>query len=157
MWALPRESAGLLLYRFVDGQLQVLLVHPGGPFWARRSEGAWSLPKGEVDAGESPLQVAKREFKEELGADPPESGYVSLGSVRQAGGKLVHAWAASGDIDVTRLESNTFEIEWPPRSGRMQTFPEVDKAEWFDPATAEKMILAGQRPLIGRVREALPN
>ena len=152
---MARESAGLLLYKRVDGQLRVLLVHPGGPFWARRSEGAWSMPKGEIGEGEAPLLVAQREFKEELGADPPASGFVSLGSVRQAGGKVVHAWAVSGDLDVAQFKSNTFEIEWPPRSGNLKTFPEVDKAAWFEPEAAERMILAGQKPLIERLRAAL--
>src|SRR5207302_5665686 len=120
------ESAGLLLYRLTDGKAEVLLIHPGGPFWKRRDAGAWSIPKGEIENGELAEDVARREFREELGQDPPSGELASLGSVRQAGGKVVHAWTAPGDLDIDRIASVTFTMEWPPRSGRAQEFPEVD-------------------------------
>ena len=149
------ESAGLVLYRLRDGKAEVLLVHPGGPFWKRRDEGAWSIPKGEILPGESRLDVARREFQEELGLPPPGGDLTPLGSVRQAGGKVVHAWAALGDVDVTRVSSDTFAMEWPPRSGKMQEFPEVDKAAWFDLASARRMILAAQSTFLDRLEEQL--
>jgi predicted NUDIX family NTP pyrophosphohydrolase len=130
-------------------------VHPGGPFWKRRDEGAWSVPKGEIEPGEDPVDVARREFREELGSEAPDGELTSLGSVRQAGGKVVQAWAAPGDLDVDRIESVTFEIEWPPRSGRRAPFPEVDRAGWFDLNTARRMILEGQRPFLDRLEEKL--
>jgi predicted NUDIX family NTP pyrophosphohydrolase len=133
----------------------VLLVHPGGPFWKRRDDGAWSIPKGEIEPGETALEVARREFREELGQDPPAAELTSLGSVRQAGGKVVHAWAAAGDFDPARLASATFEIEWPPRSGRRATFPEVDRAAWFDLLAARRKLLDPQRSFLDRL-EALP-
>ncbi len=142
-----------MLYRRRDGKPEILLVHPGGPFWARKDEGAWSIPKGEIGAGETPIEVARREFTEELGASAPEGELVSLGMVRQAGGKLVRAWAAPGDLDVAGLKSMTFELEWPPRSGRKQSFPEVDRAEWFDLEAARRKILAGQVPFIDRLEQ----
>ena len=149
------ESAGLVLYRTRDGKTEVLLVHPGGPFWKRRDEGAWSIPKGEMGPGESRLDVARREFQEELGVPPPEGEVLPLGSVRQAGGKVVHAWAAPGDLDVSRVSSGTFAIEWPPRSGRTQEFPEVDKAAWFDLDAARRMILAAQGAFLDRLEAQL--
>ncbi|TMG64297.1 MAG: NUDIX domain-containing protein [Chloroflexi bacterium] len=149
------ESAGLVLYRIRDGKTEVLLVHPGGPFWKRRDEGAWSIPKGEMGPGESRLDVARREFQEELGVPPPEGEVLPLGSVRQAGGKVVHAWAAPGDLDVSRVSSGTFAIEWPPRSGRTQEFPEVDKAAWFDLDAARRMILAAQGAFLDRLEAQL--
>jgi predicted NUDIX family NTP pyrophosphohydrolase len=141
-----KESAGLLLYRRHDG-LQVLLVHPGGPFWAGRDAGAWSIPKGEIAPDEDPLAAALRELREETGftASPP---FVPLTPVKQRGGKLVRAWAAEGDADPAALVSNTFEMTWPPRSGRKQAFPEADRAAWFPLAEARRRILAGQAPLI---------
>jgi predicted NUDIX family NTP pyrophosphohydrolase len=129
----------------------VLLIHPGGPFWAKRNEGAWSIPKGEIEPGETALDVARREFEEELGAPPPDGELISLGTVRQAGGKLVHAWAARGDLDVARVKSVTFSLEWPPRTGRMQEFPEVDRAAWFDLDEARRMMLPSQLPLLDRL------
>jgi predicted NUDIX family NTP pyrophosphohydrolase len=129
----------------------VLLVHPGGPFWSKRNEGAWSIPKGEIEPGEKALDVARREFEEELGAHPPDGELTSLGSIRQAGGKVVHAWTARGDLDVARVKSVTFSMEWPPRSGRVQEFPEVDRAAWFDLNEARRMILPSQLPLLERV------
>ena len=132
----------------------MLLVHPGGPFWARRDDGAWSIPKGEIEPGELPVEVARREFREELGKEPPAAEPRPLGSVRQTGGKVVHAWAAEGDLDVSRIESMAFEMEWPPRSGRTASFPEVDRAAWFDLQTARGKILDAQRPLIDRLEAA---
>lgn len=152
---MPVESAGLVLYRVRDGQTEVLLVHPGGPFWRRRDEGVWSIPKGEIGPGETPLEVARREFQEELGVPPPEGEPAPLGSVRQAGGKVVRAWAAPGDVDVSRISSNTFAMEWPPRSGKTQEFPEVDRAAWFDLAAARRMILAAQGTFLDRLEERL--
>jgi predicted NUDIX family NTP pyrophosphohydrolase len=149
------ESAGLILYRFRDGSLEVLLVHPGGPFWQRRDDGAWSIPKGESSAGEALLAAARREFEEELGAAAPDAQYASLGSLKQAGGKIVHAWAAPSDFDVDRLRSNTFEMEWPPRSGRVQRFPEVDRAAWFRVEESRRKLLPSQLAFIDRLSEML--
>jgi predicted NUDIX family NTP pyrophosphohydrolase len=147
----PKRSAGLLMYRRTrGGGLELLLVHPGGPFWARKDEGAWSIPKGEYDDGEDPLAAARREFAEELGAEA-DGAFVDLGEVTQAGRKVVRAFALEGDFDVNGLRSNTFELEWPPKSGRRQTFPEVDRAEWFSPAEARRKILAAQQPFIDRL------
>ena len=147
---MPKRSAGLLMYRRRGGALELLLVHPGGPFWAKKDEGAWSIPKGEYDDGEAPLAVAKREFAEEVGA-VPDGDFIDLGEVTQAGRKVVRAFALEGDFDVARLQSNTFEIEWPPKSGRKRSFPEVDRAEWFAPDEARRKILAGQRPFVERL------
>src|ERR1044071_8798885 len=122
-----KTSAGLLLFRTRDGALEVLLVHPGGPFWAKKDDGAWSIPKGEIDAGEDPLAAARREVKEEVGA-APDGRFIPLAPVRQPGGKVVHAWAIEADVDATAITSNVFEMEWPPRSGRRRAFPEVDRA-----------------------------
>ena len=146
------ESAGLLLYRLRGGAPEVLLVHPGGPFWTKRDLGAWSIAKGEIEPGQSALDVARREFEEELGQPPPQTEFTPLGSVRQAGGKVVHAWAARGDFDVDRLKSVSFEMEWPPRSGRSQAFPEVDRAAWFDLETARRKILQAQSAFIDRLQ-----
>jgi len=152
---MARRSAGLLLYRRRDGAVEVLLVHPGGPLWARRDAGAWSIPKGEVGEGEDPRAVALREFEEETGHLPPRGELVALGEVRQRGGKLVTAWAAAGDLDPAAITSNTFTLEWPPRSGRRRQFPEVDRAGWFDPATAREKLLAAQAELVDRLLAAL--
>jgi len=148
---LSRESAGLLLYRGRGGRLEVLLVHPGGPFWSRRDEGAWSIPKGEIEPGEIPIDVARREFGEELGSPAPDGEWTALGTIRQAGGKVVHAWAAPGDLDPSAIQSTTFDLEWPPRSGRKASFPEVDRAAWFDLAEARRRILSAQAALIDRL------
>jgi predicted NUDIX family NTP pyrophosphohydrolase len=145
-------SAGILMYRGTMQSLEVLLVHPGGPFWRNKDTGVWSIPKGEITAGEDPEEVARREFMEEFGsfaAGPLEP----LGEIRQRGGKRVHAFAAKGDLDVGTVVSNTFEMEWPPKSGRLQTFPEVDRAEWVALPVARKKILEGQRPLLDRLEE----
>jgi predicted NUDIX family NTP pyrophosphohydrolase len=148
-------SAGLALYRLRDGKLEVLLVHPGGPFWQKRDDGVWSIPKGEVAVHEVGIDAARREFQEELGVAAPEGDLTPLGTVRQTGGKIVHAWAARGDLDVTRSTSNMFVIEWPPRSGKMQEFPEVDRAAWFDPASARRKLLPAQRAFIDRLEALL--
>ena len=149
---MPKRSAGLLVYRRVGDEPEVLLVHPGGPYWARKDEGAWSVPKGEYEEGEDPLEVAIREFAEELGADPPDSNAaVDLGELRQPGGKLVRVWSLEGDLDVTATTSNTFEMEWPPRSGRTAEFPEVDRAGWFDLETAREKVNPGQAELLVRL------
>lgn len=132
----------------------MLLIHPGGPFWAKRDEGAWSIPKGEIEPGEKAIDVARREFEEELGTSPPDGEMTSLGSIRQAGGKIVHAWTARGDFDVARVKSVTFTMEWPPRSGRMHEFPEVDRAAWFELDEARRKILQSQLPLLDRLEKA---
>ena len=151
---MPKRSAGLILFRRRAGQLQVLLVHPGGPYFAKKDAGAWSIPKGEYTDGEDPKAVALREFEEETGLQP--TGHLlSLGEVRQAGGKVVTAFALEGDLDPDTLRSNLFAMEWPPRSGRLQSFPEVDRAGWFTVAEARTKILAGQAPLLNRLSEAV--
>lgn len=144
---MPTTSAGLLLYRFLNSGLQVLLVHPGGPFWAHKDLGAWSIPKGEVGEGEDLLAAARREFGEETGASA-EGPVVSLGQVRQRSGKIVHAWATRGDFDPRELRSNHFEMEWPRGSGELRSFPEVDRAAWFDLADARRHILPAQEPFL---------
>ena len=133
----------------------MLLVHPGGPFWQKRDEGVWSIPKGEFGENELAIEVARREFREELGTPAPNGEPMSLGEVRQAGGKVVQAWALAGDLDVARVTSNTFEIEWPPRSGKMQQFPEVDRAGWFDVDAARRKLLPAQGAFIDRLEERL--
>jgi predicted NUDIX family NTP pyrophosphohydrolase len=147
-----------LLYRLGEEGPEVLLVHPGGPFWARRDDGAWSLPKGEVEPREEPLDVALREFEEELGSPAPvaRESLVELGSVRQKAGKVVSAWCARGDLDADEIVSSTFTTEWPPRSGRMQEFPEVDRAAWFGLEDARVKLVPAQAELVDRL-EALLN
>jgi predicted NUDIX family NTP pyrophosphohydrolase len=152
-----KRSAGILLFRFVEGAPQLLLVHPGGPYWAKRDLGAWTIPKGEFELGESARDCALRELGEELGEPPllkPEA-LIDLGSIRQKSGKVVEAWAAEGDFDPAGLSSNTFAMEWPPRSGKQREFPEVDRAEWFEPERAREKILAAQAELIERLLEHL--
>ena len=152
MAAMPKRSAGLLVHRARDGRTEVLLVHPGGPFWAKRDDGAWSIPKGELEAGETDaLEVARREFREELGVDAPDADPRPLGEIRQKGGKVVEAWAVAGDVEVTAVVSNTFETEWPPRSGRMQTVPEVDRAAWFALDAARVKLNPAQSELLDRL------
>jgi predicted NUDIX family NTP pyrophosphohydrolase len=148
-----KESAGILLVRG-GAALEVLLVHPGGPFWAKKDLGAWSIPKGGPGEGEDPRACALRELAEELGPAAPKIGLeelAELGSIRQKGGKVVHAWAAEADFDPAALDSNRFELEWPPRSGERREFPEVDRAEWFEPAEARRRILPTQAELIDRL------
>jgi len=147
-------SAGLLLFRSAASGLEVLLVHPGGPFWQRRDLGAWSIPKGEIGAEEDALAAARREFREETGWSA-DGEALALGTVRQKGGKVVHAWAVRCDADPDTLHSNTFEIEWPPRSGRRRSFPEVDRAAWFDLAEARRRILPSQELLLDALVAAL--
>lgn len=149
-----RRSAGILLHREAGGQLEVLLVHPGGPFWARRDAGAWSIPKGEYEPDEDPLAAARREFTEELGTAPPSGEPVDLGEVRQKSGKLIHAWGLAGDLDPAGVKSNTFELEWPPRSGRLREFPEVDRAQWFGLEEARAKINPAQTALLERLAKA---
>jgi predicted NUDIX family NTP pyrophosphohydrolase len=151
---MPKRSAGILLYKRAGAGLQVLLVHPGGPFWAKKDAGAWSIPKGEYAQGEDALTVAVREFEEETGARLVGE-FRALGEVKQAGGKIVTAWVIEGDFDPATLKSNSFELEWPPRSGRMQSFPEVDRAAWFDLDEARQKILSGQRAFIDRLCAAI--
>jgi predicted NUDIX family NTP pyrophosphohydrolase len=148
-----KQSAGVLLFRRHGPAPEFLLVHPGGPYWAKRDEGAWSIPKGGIEDGEDPRDTALRELGEELGAAPELDpvALIELGAVRQKGGKVVEAWAAEADFDAAALASNTFEMEWPPRSGRTAEFPEVDRAEWFDPETARRKILAAQAELLDRL------
>ncbi|MBA3739223.1 MAG: NUDIX domain-containing protein [Actinobacteria bacterium] len=153
---MPKLSAGLLVYRLVDGEPEVLLVHPGGPYWAKKDDGAWSVPKGEHEPDEVPLEVAVREFEEEIGKMPPDpAGALSLGELHQPSGKIVSAWAVEGDIDVGDVHSNTFEMEWPPRSGRAAEFPEVDRAGWFGLEEARRKLLRGQLGFIDRLSELL--
>ena len=147
-------SAGLLLYRLGADGLEVLLAHPGGPFWARRDEGAWTLPKGEVHEGEEPQAAALREFREETGHEP-SGELLPLGEIRQKSGKRVLAWACAGDLDPAQLRSNTFELEWPPRSGRMRAFPEVDRVSWFTPDAARTKLLPAQAPFLDRLQAML--
>jgi predicted NUDIX family NTP pyrophosphohydrolase len=150
---MPVYSAGILMYQRRPGELLVLLVHPGGPYWRKKDVGAWSIPKGELTPGEDPEAVARREFAEELGATPT-GPLEDLGEVRQPGGKRVRAFAMEGLLDVAAIRSNKFELEWPPRSGRIQTFPEVDRAEWFSIPLAREKILGGQRPFLDRLEQA---
>lgn len=153
---MPKLSAGLLVYRRSDRGLEVLLVHPGGPYWAKKDDGAWSIPKGEYEPDEDPLEVALREFEEEIGKTPPDpTDAVWLGELRQPSGKVVSAWAVEGDVDVTEAQSNTFEMEWPPRSGRTAEFPEVDRAGWFGLEEARRKLLRGQLGFIDRLSELL--
>ncbi len=149
-----KQSAGLLLYRTGPGSVQVLLVHMGGPFWARKDEHAWSIPKGEYAEGEDPVRAAAREFAEELGAPPPDGPTLALGSARQSA-KTVTVFARAGDFDAAAAVSNTFSLEWPPRSGRFQDFPEIDRAEWFDLPTAATKLVKGQVPFLTRLAEHL--
>ena len=151
------QSAGILLFRLVEGRPEVLLVHPGGPFWAKKDLGGWSIPKGVCEEGEELRECALREFVEELGAAPTLNvdSLIELGSVRQKGGKVVHAWAAEGEFDPAELRSNTFAMEWPPRSGAEREFPEVDRAEWFAPEEARQKILAAQAEFVDRLLDRL--
>jgi predicted NUDIX family NTP pyrophosphohydrolase len=153
---MAKRSAGILLHREGPGGREVLLVHPGGPFWARRDDGAWSIPKGEYDEGEEAMACALREFEEELGSALEHAGeLVELGEVRQRNRKVVIAWAAEGDLDPSAVRSNTFSMEWPPRSGRRQEFPEIDRAEWFTLARAREKLVDAQVAFIDRLEERL--
>lgn len=152
---MPKRSAGLLPYRWRDEWLEVFLVHPGGPFWEAKDEGAWSIAKGEYEAGEDPLTVARREFEEEVGQAPPEGAATHLGEVRLASGKLVTGFAVAADFEVLEVHSNTFTMEWPPRSGRFGEFPEVDRVEWMRISDARIKINAGQVRLLDHLQEQL--
>jgi len=152
-----RRSAGIVLYRTGDDGLEVLLVHPGGPFWAKKDLGAWSIPKGEYEPGEDPLACALREFEEETGTRLQAPELVELGMVTQKAGKEVTAWAAPGDLDAAAVRSNSFTMEWPPRSGRQQEFPEIDRAEWFALDQARAKLVAAQVELIDRLAERTRN
>lgn len=149
---MPKQAAGILLYRRGRTGLEVLLAHPGGPLWARKDSGAWTLPKGQFTEGELPLDAAKREFEEEMGTAPAGDAQ-PLGTVRQPSGKIIHAWAAESDFDTTTLKSNLFSMEWPPKSGRMGEFPEVDRAGWFSIEEARDKIIKGQAPFLERLLE----
>ena len=149
------RSAGILLYRRTGKALEVLLVHPGGPIWARRDAGAWSIPKGEYQDEEEPLAAARREFAEELGSPAPPGETIDLGEVRQRSGKRVRAWGLAGDLEADRIRSNTFTMQWPARSGRPREFPEVDRAQWFAPEQAREKINPAQSELLGRLIEEL--
>lgn len=151
---MPQQSAGLLLYRIGKDGLEIFLVHPGGPYWAKKDFGSWSIPKGEFDREDS-LVAAKREFQEETGLPAPEGEYIPLTPVRQKGGKTIHAWGAEGEIEAERIRSNSFEMEWPPRSGVRQSFPEIDRGAWFPLETALGKINPGQAGLVRELAEKL--
>lgn len=152
---MPKLSAGLLLYRMVDEGVEVLIGHPGGPFWARRDDGAWSIPKGEYIEGEDPWTVAQREFEEELGKPAPAGPRTDLPPVKQPSGKVITAFAIRGDLDLTGTFSNTFELEWPKGSGNVREYPEIDRADWFPVAAARSKLLTGQRPILDHLLAAL--
>lgn len=151
---MPKESAGLLMFRRRNNELEVLLAHPGGPFWKKKDLGAWSIPKGEFEHGEEPLAAARREFAEELGFTA-EGDFIALTPIQQKGGKRVHVWAFEGDCDPASLQSNTFEMEWPPRSGRMQEFPEIDRAEFFNLSEAKLRINPAQVACLEELEQKL--
>jgi predicted NUDIX family NTP pyrophosphohydrolase len=148
---MAKRSAGILMYRGSGVALEFLLAHPGGPFWAKKDQGAWSIPKGEYDKDEAPLACAIREFEEEMGCRPPEDEYLDLGEIVQPGRKAIAVFAVAGDFDPAGLNSNHFEMEWPPKSERMQSFPEVDRAAWFSLPEARAKIMPGQAPFIDRL------
>ncbi|MCW2720680.1 MAG: hypothetical protein JWR81_4502 [Pseudonocardia sp.] len=155
-WDVTVLSAGLLLHRpATGGGVELLLGHMGGPFWAKKDDAAWSIPKGEHDPGEDPRDAARREFTEETGSPPPDGRLRDLGSVKQRGGKVVAVFALAGDFDADHIDSNTFTIEWPPRSGRIASFPEIDRAAWFDPDTARRKLVAGQVTFVDRLLASL--
>ncbi|MGV0850187.1 NUDIX domain-containing protein [Mycolicibacterium phlei] len=152
---MPKRSAGLLLYRIADGELQVLIGHPGGPFWARRDEGAWSIPKGEYDEGEDPWTVARREFEEEVGKPAPDGPRIEFDPVRQPSGKIVTVFAVRGDLDLDGAHSNTFTMEWPKGSGQIREFPEIDRVAWISVEQARSKLVKGQRPILDRLVAAV--
>lgn len=153
---MAKKSAGILVYRLSEGKPQILLVHPGGPFWAKKDLGAWSVPKGEYEEDENPLNAAKREFKEELGIDI-SGDFIELSPVKQKSGKVVQAWAIEKSLDIGDFRSNTFSVEWPQRSGKFKEFPEVDKAQWFSPEEARQKINAAQAGLVDELMQKLQN
>lgn len=151
---MAQQSAGILLYRKIHKTLEVLLVFPGGPFFARKDAGYWTIPKGEFAPGESPLQAAIREMEEETGYRP-QGTFIPLGSIKQKSGKVVHCWAVEGDLDITTLVSNTFELEWPPKSGKRKSFPEIERAAWFTIQTAKARINERQQPLLEELAQMI--
>jgi predicted NUDIX family NTP pyrophosphohydrolase len=150
-----RTSAGILLWRRRDDRLEVLLAHMGGPYWVDKDLGHWTIPKGEIEQGEEPVAVARREFAEETGSELPDTPLVELGEIRQKSGKLVLAWAARGDLDAATAVSNSYQMEWPPRSGRVETFPEIDRVEWFKLKRARRKLKAAQVPFLDRLQAVL--
>ncbi len=150
-----KRSAGILLFRRVDGDVRVLLGHMGGPLWARRDAGGWTIPKGEYQPDEEPLDAARREFAEELGLPAPAADLIELGSIRQAGGKVVTAWAGEGDVDPAEIVPGTFDLEWPKSSGQIQQFPELDRVAWFGLDEAAQKVVAAQREFLDRLAERL--
>ena len=150
-----KRSAGILLYRRRDELCEVLLVHPGGPFWSKKDDGAWFVPKGELDAEEEPFRAACREFEEELGSAPPASEPLPLGTVKNKSGKLIYAWALEGELDVASVKSNSFELEWPPKSGKVQKFPEVDRASFFSLSAAAVKMHPAELPFLERLSALL--
>ncbi|HTE22027.1 MAG TPA: NUDIX domain-containing protein [Candidatus Limnocylindria bacterium] len=153
---MAKQSAGLLVYRNTGKEPEVLIIHPGGPFWAKKDKGAWSIPKGEIEGVETDLlAVAKREFAEETGQPAPAGGYLELGTVKNKSGKVIYAWAVEGDLDAAAIQSNTFSMEWPPKSGQQQDFPEVDKAGWFSLDKARAKLNAAQGAFLDRLAEQL--
>lgn len=152
---MPKLSAGLLLYRVVDGTVEVLIGHPGGPFWAKKDEGAWSIPKGEYVEGEDPWTVARREFTEELGKQPPDGPRIGFAPLKQPSGKIITAFAVRSDLDLEGTFSNTFTLEWPKGSGNVREYPEIDRVGWFSMPEARSKLLKGQRPLLDRLLDAV--
>jgi predicted NUDIX family NTP pyrophosphohydrolase len=150
-----RTSAGILLWRAREGRLEVLLAHQGGPFWAKKDLGHWTVPKGEAEPGEELVDVARREFAEETGAQVPDRRLIALGEIKQKSGKVVLAWAVEGDLDPSTAVSNTYELEWPPRSGVIQAFPEIDRVEWFDLDAARRKLKEAQVPFLDRLEAEL--
>lgn len=155
MTTTPKNSAGILLYRHRAGSLEVLLVHLGGPYWTNKDQAAWSIPKGLCEPGENPLETARREFAEETGF-AADGDFISLGRIKQPSAKVIHAWALEGDLDTDKIRSNTFTMEWPRNSGRIQEYPEVDKGAWYDLETARRKIFKGQLPFLDRLSEKHP-
>ncbi len=150
-----KQSAGLLLYRQKDGNLEVLIAHPGGPFFAKKDDGVWSIPKGLYEEDEDPFDAAKREYEEEIGSPAPTTQYIDLGEIKRSDDKAIRAWAVEGDVDENRVKSNLFEMEWPPKSGRMQQFPEIDKALWFEINSASVKLQPAQVEFLKRLAENL--
>ncbi len=152
---MPKLSAGLLLYRFTGASVEVLIGHPGGPFWAKKDDGAWSIPKGEYVEGEDPWQTARREFEEELGKPPPDGPRIDFPPLKQPSGKIITAFAVRGDLDLDDTVSNTFTLEWPKGSGNVREYPEIDRVDWFSTSEARSKLLKGQRPLLDRLMAAV--